>query len=221
MELAVEYARGSKGAQRLAEPTPSVAEAEAALEQHHERFFESFDVETAEEFDEKYADETPVSGTGYDEHLQKLWSEGDYETWAQVRRDYFAEVEAEYEQEVKEAARASEIENVGRNLGFHSPQPLTEYNDSSPETGAYISDDYQTIIVVQNCSYVPSDADEDYPAFEAYTVKFPHDEEGREGTFPLATLEITAVSGGNIAVVGGETREWSQDPNGTWQIGPR
>ena len=153
MELTVEYARGSTDAERLAQPTPSSAEADAALERHQERFLESFDVATSAEFDEKYHDETPASGTGFDEHLHEYWAQGRYATWADVRRAYFEEVEAEFQQEVEEAARSSDVENVGDNLGFFSPRPLTTYDDLSPK-GARIS--AMTIERSSSCRIVPS-----------------------------------------------------------------
>ena len=219
MEFTVDYARGSKDAERLAQPTPSAAEGKAGLERHREQFFESFDVASAEEFDEKYRDETPVSDTGYGESLQEYWAEGRYETWAEVRQAYFADLEAAIEQEVEEAARSSDIENVGQNLGFYSPQPLSALDDSFPESGPYISDDYRTIIVIQSCAYVPSDSEEDYPAFESYRFWFPFDEEGREGTSTLASVDLTVVSGGKVAVLGGDARGWSKGFGATWERG--
>ncbi|HLR56810.1 MAG TPA: hypothetical protein VK098_01365 [Beutenbergiaceae bacterium] len=221
MELTVEYARGSTDAEPLAQPTPSSAEADAALERHQERFLESFDVATSAEFDEKYHDETPASGTGFDEHLHEYWAQGRYATWADVRRAYFDEVEAEFQQEVEEAARSSDVENVGDNLGFFSPRPLTTYDDLSPEGGTYISDDYRTILVVQDCAFVPSDSKEDYPDFEANTLRFPFDEESRDGTSALASVALTVVAGGKVAVLDGDVHGWAKESGGTWERGTR
>src|SRR5690625_1702249 len=155
----------------------------------------------------------------YGESLQEYWAEGRYETWAEVRQAYFADLEAAIEQEVEEAARSSDIENVGQNLGFYSPQPLSALDDSFPESGPYISDDYRTIIVIQSCAYVPSDSEEDYPAFESYRFWFPFDEEGREGTSTLASVDLTVVSGGKVAVLGGDARGWSKGFGATWERG--
>src|SRR5699024_9387690 len=111
--------------------------------------------------------------------------------------------------------------NVGDNLGFFSPRPLTTYDDLSPEGGTYISDDYRTILVVQDCAFVPSDSKEEYPDFEANTLRFPFDEESRDGTSALASVALTAVAGGKAAVLDGDVHGWGKQPDGAWERGTR
>lgn len=219
VELTVDYAHGNRDARRLAEPVPTSAEAREATERHIERFLESYSVRSTDEFDEKYKSGTPVSGTGHDEALQEYWDEGVYDTWADVREAYFAEFTAYYEGEAKEAARYSDIENVARSLGFPSAQPLTELEGSAPDRDVYISDDYGTLILVQECTALPSNSDENYPAFESQTIAFPFDEDGEEGTSRLAEIDVTVTHGGKVALLGGKVNGWIRETSGEWRSG--
>lgn len=115
-------------------------------------------------------------------------------------------------------AGASDVNSVALALGrgaspgaaemYHDVYPASDLDDSAPEPGTYVSPDYSTMTVVDDCAASATDPDN---AVELELTKA--DEDGKLDT--LAKLQLSTMTDGTIGV-GGEVEDYTRDANDNW-----
>lgn len=111
-----------------------------------------------------------------------------------------------------DSALDTEEESLAVLLGIdEGGLPVDELDEADPQDGAYVSQDRQTITLVQDCASAPSDFSS---ALTVGTVDFTtQDDEGRAGS--VAEIEFTVMADGTISVLG-EATDYERDSNGDW-----
>lgn len=162
---------------------------------------------TEEEFDEQRGDpEAKV-----DEMLMGEFGsiEAAKERLGDRYEDYRAEMLAsaggndEYEPTPPEESLSDRIVDVDGDT-----YPADDLDPASPEPGAYVSDDYSTITIVQDCAKSPNDPD------AAATVEFPVTDDDGFSTF--ADADVVVMTDGVVSVLGGEVEGWMRDSSDNW-----
>ncbi|SMX93146.1 hypothetical protein BAUR9175_02989 [Brevibacterium aurantiacum] len=97
---------------------------------------------------------------------------------------------------------------VAESLGLNDAHPQTDLDESAPETGTYVSEDYTTITVVGDCAASATDPD------NAIEIELPSvDADGRSDT--TATVQLSTMTDGTIGVAG-EVKNYMRDANDDW-----
>ncbi|MGO2616108.1 MAG: hypothetical protein ACTH9B_12690 [Brevibacterium aurantiacum] len=100
---------------------------------------------------------------------------------------------------------------ITKALGITSstePSDLAELDESAPEKGAYMSDDYATVTVVGDCAASATDPE------NAIEVELPSvDTDGKSST--VATVQLSVMTDGTIGVAG-EVNGYMRDANDSW-----
>lgn len=97
---------------------------------------------------------------------------------------------------------------VAESLGLDDAHPLTELDESAPEPGAYLSDDYATITIVGDCAASAADPE------GAIEMTLPSvDADGKTST--VASLELSVMTDGTIGVAG-EVEDYMRDSHDEW-----
>ena len=107
-----------------------------------------------------------------------------------------------------------ETSNAGiitKALGLTSskePSALSDFDESSPEAGTYIADDFSTLTVVGDCAASATDPD------NAIELELPSvDADGKSDT--TATVQLSVMTDGTIGVAG-EVKDYTRDANDNW-----
>lgn len=107
-----------------------------------------------------------------------------------------------------------ETSNAGiitKALGLTSskePSALSDFDESSPEAGTYIADDFSTITVVGDCAASATDPD------NAIELELPSvDADGKSDT--TATVQLSVMTDGTIGVAG-EVKDYTRDASDNW-----
>lgn len=97
---------------------------------------------------------------------------------------------------------------VAESLGLDDARAQTDLDESAPEAGAYVSDDYTTITVVDDCAASATDPD------NAIEMELPSvNADGKSDT--TATVELSVMTDGTIGVAG-EVKDYMRDANDDW-----
>lgn len=117
-----------------------------------------------------------------------------------------------------EGAGASDINSVALALGrgaspglaeqYHDVAPASDLDDSDLKPGTYVSDDFKTMTVVDDCAASATDPDN---AVELELTKA--NEDGKLDT--LAKMQLSVMTDGTIGV-GGEVDGYTRDANDNW-----
>lgn len=110
--------------------------------------------------------------------------------------------------------RDGETTNAGiitKALGLTSsgePAALSDFDESAPEDGVYVSDDYATVTVAGDCAASATDPD------SAIEMELPSiDADGELDT--TATVQLSVMTDGTIGVAG-EVTDYMRDGNDDW-----
>lgn len=105
----------------------------------------------------------------------------------------------------------SNAEIITKALGLTSskePNALSDFNESTPEAGTYIADDFSTLTVVGDCAASATDPD------NAIELELPSvDADGKSDT--TATVQLSVMTDGTIGVAG-EVKDYTRDANDNW-----
>ncbi|MBP2383284.1 hypothetical protein JOF43_003273 [Brachybacterium sacelli] len=97
---------------------------------------------------------------------------------------------------------------VAESLGLDDAHPQTDLDESAPESGTYVSEDYTTITVVGDCAASATDPD------NAIAIELPSvDADGKSSA--AATVEFSVMTDGTIGVAG-EVKGYMRDANDNW-----
>ncbi|WP_231447127.1 hypothetical protein [Brevibacterium zhoupengii] len=100
---------------------------------------------------------------------------------------------------------------ITKALGLTStkePSELSDFDESAPEAGTYIADDFSTLTVVGDCAASATDPD------NAIEIELPSvDADGKSDT--TATVQVSVMTDGTIGVAG-EVDGFMRDDNGDW-----
>jgi hypothetical protein len=101
-------------------------------------------------------------------------------------------------------------ESLAQRLGFSSVVPTDAFDPDAPESGTYISEDFETAIIVTGCATSATDPD------EGTEIIFPvFDEEYSDGVDEFAEASVSVMADGTLGV-SGEVAGYTQDANGDW-----
>lgn len=88
------------------------------------------------------------------------------------------------------------------------PSALSDFDESAPEAGTYITDDFSTLTVVGDCAASAADPD------NAIELELPSvDAGGKSDT--TATVQLSVMTDGTIGVAG-EVKDYMRDANDNW-----
>ncbi|WP_193107340.1 hypothetical protein [Brachybacterium sp. FME24] len=88
------------------------------------------------------------------------------------------------------------------------PNALSDFDESAPEAGTYIADDFSAVTVVGDCAASASDPD------NAIEIELPSvDADGKSDT--TATVQLSVMTDGTIGVAG-EVDGFMRDANDSW-----
>lgn len=88
------------------------------------------------------------------------------------------------------------------------PGALSDFDESAPEAGTYIADDFSTLSVVGDCAASATDSD------NAIEMELPSiDADGKSDT--TATVQLSVMTDGTIGVAG-EVKDYIRDANDNW-----
>ena len=126
-------------------------------------------------------------------------------------REVTEEIEGVYAQRAADSAEAPEWENIGPRLGSWSGYPLDDFDEDSPEPGAYFSDDFENATLVHTCAQAGNDGD------AAALFQFPTEsEESEESISTFAEATVTIMTNGELYVLESEVDGYVVDTNGDW-----
>lgn len=89
-------------------------------------------------------------------------------------------------------------------------KPLSEFNEASPESGLYLSEDATKGIQVVKCALNPQSED------QAATSRFPRVSSDVDGIETFASFDYTVMKDGKITIIGSTIQDWQQDSSGNW-----
>lgn len=88
------------------------------------------------------------------------------------------------------------------------PSALSDFDESAPEAGTYIADDFSAVTVVGDCAASATDPD------AAIEIELPSvDADGKVDT--TATVRVSVMTDGTIGVAG-EVNDYTRDANENW-----
>lgn len=97
---------------------------------------------------------------------------------------------------------------VAEGLGLDNAHPLTDLDESAPEPGTYVSEDYTTITIVDGCAASAADPE------DAIEMTLPSlGPNGKSST--VASLELSVMTDGTIGVTG-EVEDYMRDAHDQW-----
>lgn len=100
---------------------------------------------------------------------------------------------------------------ITKALGLTStkePSELSDFDESAPEAGTYIADDFSAVTVVGDCAASATDPD------AAIEIELPSvDADGKVDT--TATVRVSVMTDGTIGVAG-EVNDYTRDANENW-----
>ena len=109
-----------------------------------------------------------------------------------------------------ETTNAGIITNALGLTSSSAPKAISDFDESAPEEGVYVSDDYATITVVGDCAASATDPD------KAIQLELPS--VGADGkTDTTATVQLSVTTDGIIGVAG-EVKDYVRDANDNWIV---
>ncbi|WP_313451149.1 hypothetical protein [Brevibacterium casei] len=107
-----------------------------------------------------------------------------------------------------ETTNAGIITNALGLTSSKEPNALSDFDESAPEEGTYIADDYSSLTVVGDCAASATDPD------NAIELELPSvDAGGKSDT--TATVQLSVMTDGTIGVAG-EVKDYMRDANDNW-----
>lgn len=113
-----------------------------------------------------------------------------------------ARAEGMDEDDLSDAERAA-----SQIVTMYDPSDLESFNESAPESGAYISEDASKILIVSYCSASLWEESDN-------VVWFPV--QGKEGIDTLARADITVMKSGSLGIAAAEVGGFVVDSEGNW-----
>lgn len=135
---------------------------------------------------------------------QTLNARGGRPSGAEIVAEWEKELDNYFASEQGEVDSATGLTKVAEALGKRSVEPLADFDTANPESGFYLSDDYQTAVEVGRCARAAVDTD------RAFYWQL------RTTDTEVAHVEVAVMVDGTVSIADSEVEGMMQDANGMW-----